>query len=261
MKRIFVCVLALICMLASCQIENLSDGSNEILYFDNLGYKKIQYDAYKLVDVSRYNEAELVVPKKLPNGGIVEALEVKDAPNIESLIMSEMTMRIDWDKRYLKHIYIGEAFTNMRQLEGFSGTLESIEVDASNPSYYSENNCVIEKETETLVLGCKNSVIPDNVWIIGRFAFADSDITSIKIPDYCVRICISAFANCKKLEEVYLGKNVIRIESSAFFGTPDLIINCEASEKPSGWDEQWCQTERIVHTGAKTINWGVTREG
>ena len=261
MKKVCVLLLALICVLSSCKFENSSDDSNEILYFDNLGYRKNGYNSYQLVYISRYTKSEIVIPEVLPNGCIVESLFVKDAPNIESLIMSKHVMRIQWDQWHLKHLFVGEAFEDISQLEGFSRTLESIEVSKSNPFYYSENNCVIEKRTETLVLGCKNSVIPDNVWIIGRFAFASSDITSIEIPDYVARICISAVANCKKLEEVYLGKNVIRIERSAFYGTPDLIINCEASEKPSGWDEQWCQTERADKLGAKTINWGVTREG
>lgn len=260
MKRIYICLLALFCLLTSCSVENPSDGLSEIQFFDDLGYIKNNFDYYTLVDISRYTKTELVVPEVLPNGGIVNALDVEDAPNIESLIMSKHVKYIEWDRRYLKHIYIGMTFTDMSQLEGFSGTLESIEVDVANPSYYSEYNCVVERQTETLVLGCKNSVIPDKVWIIGRFAFANSDIAAIEIPNYVARICISAFADCTELKEIFIGENVIRIENSAFYGTPNLIINCEAETKPFGWDDQWVETERIVKLGCKEINWGATPE-
>ena len=51
--------------------------------------------------------------------------------------------------------------------------LESIVVDENNPVYDSRDNCnaIIEKETNTLIVGCKNTVIPKNVMTIGEYAF------------------------------------------------------------------------------------------
>ena len=44
----------------------------------------------------------------------------------------------------------------------FSGCtgLTSITVSPGNKVYHSENNCIINTEEKTLVVGCKNSVIP-----------------------------------------------------------------------------------------------------
>jgi hypothetical protein len=40
--------------------------------------------------------------------------------------------------------------------------LESLTVDPDHPGIYSINNCVIGKEYNTIFIGCKNSVIPDD---------------------------------------------------------------------------------------------------
>ena len=49
--------------------------------------------------------------------------------------------------------------------------LEEITVDSQNPKYYSQGNCIIEKTDKKLVVGCKTSVIPNDVKIIGGNAF------------------------------------------------------------------------------------------
>ena len=83
-------------------------------------------------------------------------------------------------------------------------SLTSIAVDENNTQYYSEGNCLIEKSTNTLILGCKNSVIPNSVTSIGKYAFYDcSSLTSIVIPDSVTSIDEYAFNRCYKLIEVY----------------------------------------------------------
>ena len=68
--------------------------------------------------------------------------------------------------------------------EGCSG-LTSISVDVNNPKYDSRNNCnaIIETETNTLIAGCKNTIIPDSVTSIGKDAFLGcSGFKEIRIP-------------------------------------------------------------------------------
>ena len=52
--------------------------------------------------------------------------------------------------------------------------LSSIVVDAGNTTYDSRNGCnaIIETATNTLIKGCKNTVIPGTVTAIGDYAFA-----------------------------------------------------------------------------------------
>ena len=85
--------------------------------------------------------------------------------------------------------------------------LESIIVDKENATYHSAGNCLIKTLTKSVVLGCKNSVIPidGSVTIIGPFAFAGCEgLTSISIPDTIKSIAEGAFSNCENLEKVYI---------------------------------------------------------
>ena len=81
--------------------------------------------------------------------------------------------------------------------------LASIAVSNDNPVYYAENNCLIEKATNKLVFGCKNSVIPDEVTGIGDCAFDGcTGLETITIPEGVTSIGDSAFFGCTGLKTV-----------------------------------------------------------
>ena len=64
--------------------------------------------------------------------------------------------------------------------------LTSIVVAQDNPKYDSRNNsnAIIETASNTLLYGCKNTIIPNGVTSIGEDAFyACSGLTSITIPN------------------------------------------------------------------------------
>ena len=73
-----------------------------------------------------------------------------------------------------------------------SAALLSITVDGatSESVYYSEGNCLIERATSTIVLGCKNSTIPSDVINIGNYAFYGGLIGELDL------------SNCAKLEVI-----------------------------------------------------------
>ena len=88
----------------------------------------------------------------------------------------------------------------------FSGCseLESILVDDVNPCFYSKGNCLIEKTYKILVLGCKNSVIPKDVKMIGSSAFYKcSGLKEITIPSTISSMDTLAFADCDYLFDIY----------------------------------------------------------
>ena len=81
----------------------------------------------------------------------------------------------------------------------------SIIVDEANPVYDSRNNCnaIIETASQKLVAGCRTTVIPDDVLIIGDEAFAGCWLLrSIDIPANVIQIGKLAFAWCMDLESV-----------------------------------------------------------
>lgn len=74
--------------------------------------------------------------------------------------------------------------------------IESIEVHPDNPKYSSEGNCLLSKDRTTVILGCKNSVIPEGVSEIECRAFAGcKDLVHIDVPE-SVRIMHGAFDGC-----------------------------------------------------------------
>ena len=103
--------------------------------------------------------------------------------------------------------------------------LEHISVENGNTTYDSRENCnaIIETLTNTLVVGCKNTIIPSTIRTIGGFAFNEcSSLTNIHIPSSvnCIGDC--AFNNCSGLTSVTIGSNVMIIGSVAFSGCASL---------------------------------------
>jgi hypothetical protein len=107
---------------------------------------------------------------------------------------------------------------------GCSG-LTNIAVESGNSIYHSEGNCLIETASKTLILGCKNSVIPTDgsVTSIGYAAFSGcSGLTSITIPSGLTSVGNEAFYDCSSLTSITIPDGVINIGEYAFSGCNSL---------------------------------------
>ena len=102
--------------------------------------------------------------------------------------------------------------------------LESIVVDTSNPIYDSRDNsnAIIESATNTLVVGCKNSIIPNGITSIGIGAFQGCGITNISIPDSVTSIGEGAFYGCLGLTSITIPDSVTSIGGNTFYGCSNL---------------------------------------
>lgn len=104
--------------------------------------------------------------------------------------------------------------------EGCSG-LVSITVNPDNEVYDSRGGCnaIIESATNTLIVGCANTVIPDDVEVVGKRAFfVRNGLTSINIPENVRRIEQYAFAWCADLRNVRMSEGLEYIGREAFSG-------------------------------------------
>ncbi len=118
--------------------------------------------------------------------------------------------------------------------------------------------------------------IPNSVTAIGDSAFYDcGSLTRITIPDSVTAIGNSAFSGCSSLTRITIPDSVIWIEDAAFYGCSGLMsiripksveemgeyvfrgcsnlqyINCEHSQKPTGWNAVWYNnhSESIIRWG------------
>ena len=126
--------------------------------------------------------------------------------------------------------------------------LEKITVDRGNKRYDSWGNCnsIIETGTNTLIVGCKNSVIPNSVTSIGYYAFYGcSGLTELTLPDSVASIGDGAFICCSDLSKITSLAEIPPVCGSGVFDRVNKT-NCElivlegsvaAYTQAKGWKE------------------------
>ena len=158
-----------------------------------------------------------------------------------------------------------EAFAFCRRLAGISipanvteigkrvfrncRSLKEITVAGNNPVYDSRNNCsaIIYSASDTLVAGCKGTVIPQSVTAIDDWAFFASSIEEITLPDSIERIGENAFCMCSKLTGIHIPRNVEYIGAGAF-GCCEILRDITVDERNTVYDSR-NNCRAIIHTG------------
>ncbi len=127
--------------------------------------------------------------------------------SMESLHLPASLIALGLDER---NTAAGNPFAHCRGLT-------SLTVASGNTVYRAESNCVIDIATDTLVAGCKSSVIPTNILTIGSNAFnGQQGITSITLPTGLITLEAAAFALCSGLTEISIPASVTTIGNNAF---------------------------------------------
>lgn len=120
-------------------------------------------------------------------------------------------------------------------------SLENLEVDPKNKWYKSLDNVLFNKNKSTIVcypakIGNDTYVIPDSVTMISDWAFCNTSLKHIEIPDSVCNICEGAFYSCTEIEEIIIPDSVTRIDDSAFRGCTSLkYIHIPDSVTEFGW--------------------------
>ncbi len=149
--------------------------------------------------------------------------------------------------RSLNSITIPNSVTSIDN-SAFSGCsgLGQIIVDSENSVYDSRDNCnaIIYTSSNLLVVGCKNTVIPNSVTSIGDLAFYHcTGLTTIAIPNSVTSIGNAAFYGCTGLTSMsVLAVNPPELGSDAFHGVDISIpvyVPCgslEDYQNADGWN-------------------------
>lgn len=103
--------------------------------------------------------------------------------------------------------------------------LTNITVSNENKVYQSIGNCLIQKSTKNLIVGCQNSVIPTDgsVTAIYSYAFYNcTGLTSITISQHITFISDAAFYGCTGLTSITIPNSIKRINNGTFYGCTGL---------------------------------------
>lgn len=125
----------------------------------------------------------------------------------------------------LKEIYIPASVEEIGP-QAFNGcnSLGKITVDENNPTYRSENNCILRKADNVLTVGCKSSKIPDNVTGIGERAFCNIwTLGKIDFPKTLQKIEPYAFWECRQAYFDALPCGLEEIGDYAFYNFSSLL--------------------------------------
>ena len=144
----------------------------------------------------------------------------------------------------------GQAFSDC-------SSLEKIEVVQGNTKYSSVGNCLIETGSNTLIAGCKNSVIPadGSVTSIGSSAFHGCEgLTSINIPDSVTSIGNGAFQICRGLTSITIPDSVKNIGSYVFHSCNNLTTTIG-----DGWVKVRGNTPVNANTLLRDISYDIKR--
>lgn len=156
----------------------------------------------------------------------IESSLFSNCNNLKSITIGEEVTSIERNAFYCTNLLSINIPAKVESIdtEAFfnCSSLESITVDKNNKKYYSDGNCLIEKDYNRLILGCKNSIIPNDIKIIGSYAFYGcKGLTSITIPESVIYINYAAFQYCSDLSVIKFEITVAELKelslSSAVF--------------------------------------------
>ena len=155
----------------------------------------------------------------------------------------------------LTSLTIPSSVTNI-SVNAFSGcrSLSSIKVASGNTTYDSRNNCnaIIKTSTNTLVVGCKNTVIPSTVTALEGYAFRGcTGLTSITIPSGVSSIGNYTFYQCAALTSVTVeNPTPVTIYSNTFSNRANATLFVPSGAK-SAYEaaDYWTEFKGIVEVG------------
>lgn len=152
--------------------------------------------------------------------------------NLENVVFSAnlaVIGRSAFKETNLTSVKLPASLTSIDAL-AFDKDLESITIEAGNPIYHSDGNCIIETATKTLVSGFDNSIIPEDgsVQRIGDGAFRWCNFFYIDLPECITDIGLDAFEYAKVTYNVKEGVQYLGTKNDPYAFIMGLDSNTDA---------------------------------
>ena len=136
----------------------------------------------------------------------------------------------------------------------YAGDLESLRVESGNTVFDSRDNCnaIIETSTNTLLIGCKKTVIPESVSALGNMAFSGKPgLKEVSLPNNITSIGWAAFWADSELTTVTLSANVTSLGDSPF-GACERITSFSVDKGNTKYDSRE-NCNAIIETASNTL--------
>ncbi len=194
-----------------------------------------------VVSVGSYAFEGIMVDVELPNGVIEIGYRAFYASGLTKILIPNSVQSIG-----------DEAFVSCNDVE-------SILVESGNSVYDSRNDCnaIIKTSNNQLIVGCRNTVIPNDVAFIGDLAFKNcAGLTNIEIPENITYIGDYAFQNCVNLETIEIPHSIKTIGFFAFGNCSSFTsIKCCAETLPLAKSGVFdgCLDDMVIYVPGKSL--------
>ena len=168
--------------------------------------------------VSTYTLEHIILPKNLT---AIERFAFQDS-GIRELVLPKTVASLGRDITY------------------YCRNLVALSVEAGNPVFDSRNNCnaIIETATNTLRIGCVNTVIPETVTALGEMAFSGKPgLKEVILPNSITSLGWAAFWADEDLTKVKLSAGITELGESPFGGC-SRITSLEIDPKNPKYDSR-----------------------
>ncbi len=221
----------------------------EHTFIDGLEYLSHGNGTCTVIGIGTCTDTDIVIPRQASNGDTVVCIgssAFSNCANLKSVSIPDSVTSIEYYAFFgcegLTEITIPDSVISIngsfvgcrgltsitipKNVESITGeaicgcfNLTSVTVDADNTKYHSVDNCIVETATNTLVLGCSVSKVPDYITSIAGRAFYDcTELQSVTIPDGVTSIGECAFIGCSALTSIEIPDSVTSIGDMAFHG-------------------------------------------
>ena len=224
-------------------VEVTNDAMNHIDYSGDIEIPSTVYwegKSYPVIQIGKdsFSFSDSLKSVRISEGIVkIDDYAFKLCESLNNIILPSSLEKIGKEAfggcRNLKSIYIPEGVNSIStDCFIYCSILSNVTVSPQN-MYYNDGdggNCIIRKDSHTLIIGTTKSKIPDYIQIIGEFAFYGRDsLKAIVLPKKLIKIENYAFFDNERLLSIHIPKDVESINPTAFIGCRKL---CEITVDP-----------------------------